>query len=254
MAASAFGLPGVFELLMIVTLGGGVGIPLGVPPAAPDPMMAKIAPEKCLYYTTWVGMADPDPASANETEKLLAEPEVVAFVAELESVITQIAEKTAARRGPGERALVEKIPMLAKILVTHPTTIYLESIGPMPGGLDARGAMVVGLGDELPQVQAFLAELRGQVPEQLARDVDVGGVSCVRVQPSANGPAFTIGFRDRYLIVAVGEKSFEGILERATTPPPAWLTQAAAAVPVPRPSTLSYVNLESLLALARNLG
>ena len=56
--------------------GGLAGIPLGVPPAEPDPAMARIAPEECIFYLTWSGMAEASPDSPNHTERLMAEPEV----------------------------------------------------------------------------------------------------------------------------------------------------------------------------------
>ena len=75
MSTAAFGL-GFAEALIILLMGGGLGLPVGIPPADEDPRMAQIAPEKCLYYATWAAMARPDPASENHTERLVAEPEI----------------------------------------------------------------------------------------------------------------------------------------------------------------------------------
>jgi hypothetical protein len=243
------------ELLLIIMTGIGIGMPLGVPPQQPDPMLANIAPAQCLYYATWVGMADPDPASANNTERLLAEPEIKKFVSELQAIVQQVAGKIGERGGPGERVVAQHLPLLAKTLLTHSTAIFVESVAPQPNGIDARGALVVNLGDDLPQVKEALKTLRQQIPPKALQEVDVAGISCVRVQPQPNMPAFTIGFQDRYLIVAVGEKSFEGVLERAKNAPPDWLKQAVADVQLaPRPGTLAYVNLEAVLNMAGSLG
>ena len=66
---------------MLVALSGGqIGLPLGLPPLAEDPVLANIAPEECLVYFSWSGVAEPDPKSKNQTEQLLAEPEVQQFV------------------------------------------------------------------------------------------------------------------------------------------------------------------------------
>jgi len=35
-----------------------------------------VAPDECLFYTTWSATAAPTSASENQTEQLLAEPEV----------------------------------------------------------------------------------------------------------------------------------------------------------------------------------
>ena len=66
---------------MLVALSGGqIGLPLGLPPLAEDPVLANITPEECLVYFSWSGVAEPDPKSKNQTEQLLAEPEVQQFV------------------------------------------------------------------------------------------------------------------------------------------------------------------------------
>ena len=74
-------------LMMMLLGGGGMGVPLGVPPLPEDPVLAKIAPEDCLLYFSSSGMAKPDSKSTNQTEKLFAEPEVQAAVAEVEKLI-----------------------------------------------------------------------------------------------------------------------------------------------------------------------
>ena len=247
---------GLTEMLLVIVMGSGIGLPLGVPPQQPDPMLAHIAPPQCLYYGAWVGMADPDPASANNTEKLLAEPEVKALASEVQSIVQQVTRKFGERRAQSDQVIMQNIPPLAKALLRHSTAVYVESVAPQPNGVDVRGALVVSLGDDAAQVKESLEAIRQQIPPQLLQEVKVGGISCVRFQPQPNVPAVTIGFRDHYLIVAVGEKSFEGVLERAkNTTPPEWLTQAVADVQLPpRPSTLGYLNLEALLNMATIFG
>ena len=73
--------------LMILGLGGGVGLPLGVPPLAEDPLLAKVAPEECLGYFASAGVAKPQADSPNHTEQLFAEPEVQSLVAQAERLI-----------------------------------------------------------------------------------------------------------------------------------------------------------------------
>ena len=40
-----------------------------VVPEKEDPLLARVAPEQCLFYTTWSGMATPDADSGNRTER-----------------------------------------------------------------------------------------------------------------------------------------------------------------------------------------
>ena len=66
-------------LTVLTVTGGGLGPPLGIPPAAQDPVMERVAPEQCLFYASWAGVAKADPKSRNQTEQLVAEPEVKNF-------------------------------------------------------------------------------------------------------------------------------------------------------------------------------
>ena len=70
-----------------------------------DPMLANIAPEECVAYMSSAGMATPDAKSGNQTEQLLAEPEVRQMAAEIERAV-RAGLKHKLRRGslpPGVR-------------------------------------------------------------------------------------------------------------------------------------------------------
>jgi hypothetical protein len=73
-----FGL-GATEATLMVMMLGGFGLPLGLPPLPENPAMQHVAPDNCVLYATWSGMASADGASANHTEQLLAEPELREF-------------------------------------------------------------------------------------------------------------------------------------------------------------------------------
>ncbi len=74
--------------LLVSAVVGGMGLPLGVPPATEDPVLSRVAPEQCLFYLSWAGTASPDPKSANQTEQLLAEPEVQNFLTQTAAIIS----------------------------------------------------------------------------------------------------------------------------------------------------------------------
>lgn len=242
-------LVGPVELLLLVLFGNGIGIPLGVPPRDPDPLLAQIAPEECLYYGTWAGMAEPRADSTNSTERLLAEPEIRLFARELESVLRRVALTGASQWGPGGAQLGQQIPSLARALLVHPTAIFVEQVTPSTSAIDVRGALVVALGDEAASVRSALTALLRRIPEDQLERREIESVPCVRVRFDDSAPVLTYGFLDDYLIVAVGEGSFQGVVERAKTPPPSWLQESLQSLPVPRLSTLAYINL----TLIRNM-
>ena len=47
--------PNPLEYLLLMLLGGGFGVPTGVPPTQEDPLAARIAPAECLFYASWAG-------------------------------------------------------------------------------------------------------------------------------------------------------------------------------------------------------
>lgn len=89
----------VFPFWITLLLGGGAGLPLSLPPLPEDPMLVRVAPAECLVYTSWSGMAVADAKSTNQTEQLLAEPEVRDMFAQIERAITSGIE----RNGPPQQ-------------------------------------------------------------------------------------------------------------------------------------------------------
>ena len=63
--------PGALEMGIMsvwMALGfGSMGLPLGLPPAEPDVLLARVAPEECVFYASWAAMAEPDPENAGST-------------------------------------------------------------------------------------------------------------------------------------------------------------------------------------------
>jgi hypothetical protein len=250
---------GFAELLTIVMMMGGVGgLPVGVPPGPEDPLLAKIAPAECLYYTTWAGMAEPDAASGNHTEQLLAEPEVRAALTEAEATIRRLLLEAAAREGdPRATLAADAAPKLIRTLLTRPTAIYLTSVTPRADGADVRGGAVVNCGDKADETRELLERLQRAALSELPPDaagvveeVTIGDSKFHRIRPPApDAPLITWGVRGEYLIVGIGEGEVEGILDRAKTDPPAWLVEARKSVSVPRTSSFAHANLKAIREL-----
>ncbi|MFW6170055.1 MAG: DUF1559 domain-containing protein [Planctomycetota bacterium] len=245
---------GSVKVLIMALLGGGVGLPLGVPPQDPDPMMTRIAPEQCLYYATWAGMATPDPEGENQTERLLADPEVRAFVKEVERALVSAADEVAGRTRDDEAAsLVRHAPFLAKTLISHHTALFLEDLRPRPEGFDATGGLVVKLENQAEKVSGIVDRFLANAPPAVAKKVSISGIECTELRLEAETPVITVGRKNDYLIVAMGEDGFARLLERAETPPPQWLTKAVESLSAPRMSSFAYLNVESALELVSGM-
>jgi len=241
------------SLIALLGLGGGVGLPLGVPPLPEDPLLAKVAPEECLFYTSWAGTATPDPKSANQTEQLLAEPEVQQMIAEIERHIrASLREHAAARNDTQAAALLDDVASGVKTLLTHPTAIFLTSVKPAVDPRrppEIRAGMVVNLGEDAPKVMATVKKLQADVPVQIA-EIEIGGQTWQQVKLGPGAPPITWGIKGKYLIVGVGEGEVEAILKRARGSAPQWLTALRKQLPVERPSTVAHVDVKALVDLA----
>ena len=243
-----------FQVLSMFFLSGGMGIPLGIPPAAEDPVMARIAPRECLFYLTWSGMSIPDPQSRNQTEQLLAEKEVQQSLKLLEEQIVA-SLRTAAADDPQAAAMVDDVRTVAKAVLTSPTAIFISKIQlPKNGPPDVRGGAMINLGDQAPEIAKALARI-----ESLLQGVNLSkpsGSIWHRVPLGMHDPAADRGgsllwaVRGRYLIIGLGEGEAEKILERARQEQPEWLRQLRQQLPVPRPANLIYVNVAGLVKIA----
>jgi hypothetical protein len=244
---------GVMEMLLFLLFGTGFGLPLGVPPADNDPRLAQVAPDHCLFYSSWAGMGTADASSENQTEQLLAEPEVRKFVSGVEAVIQRTLQQMADEDGdPDAQRFVRVAPDLAKLVVMSPTAFFCERIQPRPGGLDAQGGIVVKLGENAKDVGENFSRALNLVPAYDFEPIEMAGQEFAKVVTDPEMPEIVWGIWNEYLLIAVGPDSLEGMVARLsddTREAPAWLSENAKAMAVPRPSTFSYVNLGQLIEL-----
>ncbi len=238
---------GVVELLIVMGFGGGMGLPLGIPPAPEDPLLAAVAPEDCLFYTSWAGIAEPDAQSGNQTEQLLAEGEVRHLIAEIKRRIKTGLRQAGGNEGSQQRQMLEDAMRWGEKLLTSPTAVFVSAVTPLPQP-DVRAGAVVRVGEDAGQLettlQTYQAAFLGR--QGAVEEVQIDGDTWYRLTLDPNAPKVTWGVRKNYLIVGVGEGSVEGILERARTDPPAWLTDLGRQLPVERRSTVSYLNVKKI--------
>lgn len=249
---------GIWNLVIALFMSGTAGVPVGVPPAPEDPVLAKIAPAECLYYGTWAGAAEPKATSTNRTEQLLAEPELQHFLARVEETIKTSLYRAAEGEGDPRAALAaEAGPKLARLLLTHPTAYFISEVKPKEDKLDVRGGLVVNCGDKGAETLALLERIQRAIPSEAFAEkttIEIGGASFQRLRASdPNAPLIEWGLRGEHLIVGLGEGSAAGIVERSSTDPPAWLVEARKQVTVPRVSSFAYANVKAIRELAMPL-
>src|SRR5262245_3820852 len=118
---------GAMEMLVLLTMFGGVGLPMGLPPLPPDAGIENSAPQQCLFYSSWAGTAEPDAKSTNQTEQLLAEAEVQEFIGQVGVQIRSLIQQ-ATSRDEKAKPLGEVLPPLLKMVLTRPTAMYVEKV------------------------------------------------------------------------------------------------------------------------------
>lgn len=241
--------PGLSWLVFVIFgLGGGMGLPLGMPPLPEDPLMAKIAPEQCLAYVSSTGMAAPDGNSANQTERLLAEPEVRTMVATLERALRAGMGRLHHSRNLSPGASTDDLADLVKLLLTRPWAVYVSSVEfPLGGRPLLRGGAALDCGQDAAKMKAKIEQVTRNIPPQVLKPVDIDGQQWSSVDASPD-TQIVWGFRDKYFMVGVGKGEIEAMLKRAAGSPPKWLAQLREQLPVPRVSTVTFVNVKAAVA------
>lgn len=225
---------GVSWFALMFFYGAGIGLPVGIPPGPEDPMLAAVAPQECLFYTSWAGTVATDPKSKNQTERLLAEPEVRQFARQVENAIRAGVLEASRRQSPHTAVPPDEIFNLAKLILTRPAAVFLQDLKlrpPMGGpGLQAGPPMpeihagaIFQLGDDLAKVKAELEKNQETFARGAAEDVQIEGDTWHRLKVPAGAPSVTWGTKGKSLIVGIGDGTVEEILKRSQGKAPAWL-------------------------------
>ena len=237
-------------LSWLVPFLGGLGLPLGVPPLPEKLVMSSIAPEECLFYMSTAGTATPDPKSDNQTEQLLAEPEVQAMVAEIEKAIRAGLEQSKGRGGLADLsgdALVDA----AKLSLTRPLAVYVISAEMHSGGPIVRGGIVIDCGDDAAKVAAQLSSIAKAAttrhdPRAGSQKLEIAGGAFEAIADRS----MVWGLRGKLFVLALGDGEIDAMLKRVDGAPPAWLARLRQQLPVERTSTVTYVNVREIMKLA----
>lgn len=218
--------------------------PLGIPPGEINPLLVQVAPEQCLFYSVWAPVETPDPNSANETEKLLAEPEVQRAIQRLETELRERLTELAQREDDRAAGVLAQLaPRLARAALLEGGAAYVEDlILNRNGPPRVKAALMIGLGDSREEIIGLIASLVQTVP-QLPEAVMVDGHRFLRLVPQAPLPEITWGEWQGFLVIGFGADAVQQLVERSKSPAPEWLQTSMASFDVPRRATFSHINL-----------
>lgn len=236
-------------IVLLFATGSSTTLPVGLPPTPDDPVIERAAPERCLAWISWNGMATPDPASKNRTERLLAEPSVREMVRRAERELTLAFRRES--RGDDETAIVAaELPGLLKTLFTRPAALFVSHVVPDPMEFDIGAGLLVSLGDRATATRRSLQTLEALIIEEAKGDIRAstdGGWRILALPEPA--PPVVWGIEKGYLVIGVGKATAEGLRKRIASPPdapPAWLRGVKEAHPVARRASMSYIDVTAL--------
>ena len=241
--------PNPIEFLLLMLLGGGFGVPSVMPPTEEDPLAAKVAPAECLFYASWAGTGTPDATSGNHTEQMLAEPEVQEFLTQGRRQLFDIMRQPWALDPKAEHALQDMSELL-ELVQGKPGAVFLTELSfDESGPPTIKGAGLLRVNDDAAAVQEVLDRIQGRAQVGEVTTVQIGARTFSRVQLEEDAQTITWGVAGKYLLVAFGEGSLEGLMQRAAGQPPAWLNDARAKLSVPRVSSTMYIDVKRLVEM-----
>ena len=239
-----------FSWFLMFASSVAMALPLGTPPAAADPLMLRVAPEECLYFINWSGRGKADGASQNATERLLAEPEMQQFGTDVLQTLRKTMAQIAGQSQTAEAKVVaDAVPLLVEKVLQGPGTLYLRKAELTLTGLVVDAGVLLAVGDQGPPLNIILTRFVQQVLQRATGEVRIEGKPFRTLDLGGGIPVITWGLHGQYLVVGLGKGSVEGILKRAQTPQPKWLTEVLQRWPLKRRSTVAYADMEKLLAL-----
>jgi hypothetical protein len=246
---------GLTELVTILSftlsLGGAGGLPLSMPPLPPDPVIARVAPDECLFYFETAGLAAPEADTKNLTERMLADPEMQEFLGGVAEQVTALARE----RSPVGPEGAEAVATLLRAVLTRPVALSVEKFQPPTpeGPPQLMASLVIRVGDRGEAIENAAKWLAGSVPVRF-ESVEVGGGSWQ--QSMAEGGPLSWGIHDGSFVVTIGPEALERLVARmrdADRKTPAWKAAVEQRLPLARPSTLTYFNAGAALRIATSL-
>lgn len=233
----------VFGVMLIA--GGMSGLPMGLPPAEPDVRMTQVAPEECLLYLSWSGMAEPSADSPNHTEQLLAEPEVQRFIKEVTDRLTA-ALKEGAGQGENAQRVAELTPRILKQIAVNPTSFFAGKFGAGPTGMTVPVGLVVKVGDGVAEFENDLLTVLEILTDAPVPDA-VDGVRTLITPPGV--PKIQWIVSGDYFILGVSEGTVAQIQERmAGDSSPEWLSAIHDRLPIDRVASVTFINTKEIMA------
>ncbi|MBN1854051.1 MAG: DUF1559 domain-containing protein, partial [Pirellulales bacterium] len=238
--------PNPLEIILSILLGSGFGLPSSVPPTAEDPIAANVAPAECIFYVSWTGTGKPDAASGNSCERLLAEPAIQNFLAQ--NCQRALALISNSNPNSGFPLDINQLNELLELISGKPGAFFISDIqsnGNNPPIMNGGGVLRVG--ENANQLKSLLETFQSRALKDHVSSVQIQNHSFSRLHFDQNFPKITWGIVGNHLIFGFGDNAIESLLQRIDGPVPGWLTDIRSKLPVPRPASVTYMNVDQIM-------
>jgi hypothetical protein len=243
----------ILETILLILLGGGHGLPPGTPPSHESPLAANVAPAEFLFYASWAGTATPQASSSNQTEQLLAEPEIQKFLASHRLATLDLIRQLIIPLSNGRATAddVRNAHKLTEFVLGKPGAVYLTELDLKRGGMSGiKGAALVQLDDKADETQKWIAEWQARWHGGNVPTVKIGEHKFYKTPANERMPAIAWGVVEKHLVVGVGDGALEDLLARIHGQSPAWLKDIREKLAVPRFASVACVDAKRLVQIA----
>lgn len=232
--------------LILLTSGGAPGFGQEV---LPGNWTDRLAPERCLFYSSWSNAGAPDLGPDNATQQLLAEPEVKAFVDDLVARAGKLAPLAfAGAPGNRERLARRALPRIVESVCRNSGCFFVEKLQPPTDGPPViEGAFLVEMGDDAGRMAGSLAGLICS-PDQEPTVSEIGGTKVHTVLLDGEiGSAVSVAASKSVLILTIGDSTMERVLANlAGSSSPEWISSLRKRHPMKWLTSISYIDAELL--------
>jgi len=227
-------------LAVLFVLLGGFGVPVGVPPAPEDPMMARVISDDAMAVASWAGIAEVDP-DADPTQAWLAQPEIRTFSKKLvDAWRVYLGDES-----PQVPEIKNLLANVSESAASNGATICVRHFDFEGRPEKFLGSAFVPLGDFKQPVVELLEEFSD--PDNEYRSdffswEEKNGVKRFRYTDPRNEQVSEIAIWKDYFIVGIGEGELDRVVANTQTEPPAWYAERRQQLPVKKFCSMSYVS------------
>ncbi len=204
------------------------------------------APEECWLFSSWSNQGRPDANSANQTDQLMAEPEVKKFVDDLIDRAGRIMPMAFMNDENGRREIAEKVsPAIVNAMFGKSGCLFVERVdfGDFNAPPRIEAVVLIEVGNEAQQVVDGFAKLLSS-PDTPAKTIKIEGQDFNSFELDPNVEV-CIGRQGTHLLIGVGKTAVGNTLKRmAAGKSPQWLLDLQQRHSLERRTSLGYINAD----------